>query len=67
MIRNFDEIIRRGGCWVADFRYDEGIRIREDCICPTLKANSLSTTIYLIEVTAHENNTSSKTESKKQR
>ena len=54
MIRNFDEIIRRGGCWVADFHYDEGIRIREEFISPTLPASfnfrSLSTSIYVIEV-----------------
>lgn len=58
MIRNFEEIIRRGGCWVADYHYDEGIRIREEFISPTLPASfdfrSLSTSIYVIEVLDHE-------------
>lgn len=55
MIRNIDEIIRRGGCYVGDFRYDEGIRIREDFISPTLCArhgnnSSISGMVLLIEV-----------------
>lgn len=65
MIRNFEEIIRRGGCWIADYHYDEGIRIREDFICPTLPASfnfsSLSTSIYLIEVINNEGEECDKT------
>ncbi len=45
-----------GGKYIADFRYDEGIRVREEFISPTLtksvrdREDSLSTTIFLIEV-----------------
>lgn len=44
----------RGGCYVADFRYDEGIRVREDaispCLCSSKNGKDLSTSILLIEV-----------------
>lgn len=42
--------------WFADFRYDEGIRIREETAAPTLissihgEGNGLSNKIYIIEV-----------------
>ena len=53
MIRTFKNI--RGGQYIADFRYDEGIRIREEFIAPTLvksqrEDGSLSSVIFLIEV-----------------
>lgn len=39
---------------MADFRYDEGIRIRDNFISPTLKAslkkNDIANSILLIEV-----------------
>lgn len=39
MIRDLKEL-NRGGYYFADFRYDEGIRIREEKVCPTLLAMS---------------------------
>ena len=40
--------------YVADFRYDEGVRIRDEFVCPTLCSSNdfrtLSTSIYVIEV-----------------
>ena len=44
----------RGGQYIADFRYDEGIRIREEFVSPTLKRTNdidgLSNRIYLITI-----------------
>lgn len=37
MIRELEELAP--GLYVADFRNDEGIRIREEFICPTLTAH----------------------------
>lgn len=45
-----------GGKYIADFRYDEGIRVREEFISPTLVKSQrdgdggLSNQIFLIEV-----------------
>ena len=55
MIKDLLELKTRGGrWWFADFRFDEGIRIREDPICPTLCSNNdmrtISTSVYVIEV-----------------
>lgn len=58
MIRSFNGL--RGGQYIADYRYDEGIRIREEFVSPTLTKShrdceeSLSTTIFLIEVKENE-------------
>ena len=54
MIRDLRKL-NRGGCYVGDFRYDEGVRIREDFIAPCLtlssgKEKSLSGMVLLIEV-----------------
>lgn len=57
-IRHISEV----GYYFADFRYDEGIRIREEKVCPTLLAmsgrgmgdNSFSGYPLLIEVTEGE-------------
>ena len=43
----------RGGYYVADFRYDEGIRIRDDKICPCLSTptgGGISQMLLVIEV-----------------
>lgn len=43
----------RGGDYVADFRYDEGIRIRDDNICPCLSTptgGGISQMLLVIEV-----------------
>ena len=52
MIR--DLRILRGGCYGADFRFDEGIRIREDnifpCLCSANSQNRLSAWTLLVEV-----------------
>ncbi len=47
--------LKRGGYYVGDFRYDEGVRIREDYISPCLCASNgndkgLSGMVLLIEV-----------------
>lgn len=43
-----------GGIYVADYRYDEGIRIRDEFISPTLCANhdqrDIARMILIIEV-----------------
>ena len=39
MIRDLKKL-HRGGCYVGDFRYDEGVRIREDFISPCLTARN---------------------------
>ena len=62
MIRDLNELKNRGGRWyVADFRFDEGIRIREDPICATLARNqdgrSISNSLFLIEVIGEEGET----------
>lgn len=56
MIRTFKKL--RGGQYIADFRYDEGIRIREEFVSPTLISNQaidnndgLSKKIFLIMIT----------------
>lgn len=38
MIRSLEDL--PPGLYVADYRGDEGIRIREDFICPTLTAHN---------------------------
>ena len=52
MIRDIKKL--RGGCYIADFRHDEGIRVREDaispCLCSSQNGRDLSTSILLIEV-----------------
>lgn len=55
MIRTFKKL--RGGQYIADFRYDEGIRIREEFVSPTLVSSQrtndidgLSNRIYLITI-----------------
>ena len=51
MIRDIKRL--RGGCYVADFRYDEGIRIREDGISPCLSTptgGGVSQMLLVIEV-----------------
>lgn len=53
MIKSFKEL--RGGQYVADFRYDEGIRVREEFVSPTLTKSlredgSISNCLILIEV-----------------
>lgn len=51
MIRDIKKL--RGGCYVADFRYDEGIRIRDDSICPCLSTptgGGVSQMLLVIEV-----------------
>ncbi len=55
MIRTFKKL--RGGQYIADFRYDEGIRIREEFVSPTLVSSQkaenddgLSKKIFLITV-----------------
>lgn len=47
----------RGGQYIGDFRYDEGIRIREEFVSPTLVSSQrtnyidgLSNRIYLITI-----------------
>lgn len=51
MIR--DLRILRGGCYGADFRFDEGIRVREDevfpCLCSSMNG-AISKCVLLIEV-----------------
>lgn len=53
MIRDLTKL-HRGGCYVGDFRYDEGIRIREDFISPCLTTHnsltSLSGMVLYVEV-----------------
>lgn len=48
--------------YVADYRYDEGLRIRNDFICPTLCSgndfHSPSVCVYVIEVIENEKNQS---------
>ena len=42
------------GIYVADFRYDEGFRVRDDGVCPCLSTptgGGASQSIYVIEVT----------------
>ena len=52
MIRNIKNI--GGGCYIADYRFDEGIRINDDGICPCLCASrdmrTISNSLFLIEV-----------------
>lgn len=55
MIRDLRKILNSGGgIYVADYRYDEGIRIRDEFISPTLCANhdqrDLARMILIIEV-----------------
>lgn len=54
MIRDLKKLTR-GGQYIADFRFDEGIRIREDgnspCLCSNNIGSALSTSVFLIEVT----------------
>lgn len=38
MIRELEELAP--GLYIADFREDEGVRIREEFICPTLTTHS---------------------------
>ncbi len=59
MIRNLQKLSK--GQYVADFRYDEGIRIREDFVSPCLlnslgTGKTLSGSIYYIEVKEVESN-----------
>lgn len=42
MIRTFKKL--RGGQYIADFRYDEGIRIREEFVSPTLVSSQKAET-----------------------
>ena len=43
----------RGGCYFADFRFDEGIRVREEpispCLCSSMNGE-ISKIVFLIEV-----------------
>ena len=59
MIRDIKKI-NRGGLYFADFRYDEGVRVREEAICPTLcrakDGRTISNTILLIEITDDKDN-----------
>lgn len=50
MIRDIKKL--RGGCYVADFRYDEGFRIRQDDISPCLRSDfhAVSNSLFIIEV-----------------
>lgn len=55
MIRDLRKILNSGeGIYVADYRYDEGIRIRDEFISPTLCANhdqrDIARMILIIEV-----------------
>lgn len=49
--------LNRGGLYVADFRYDCGLRIRDSFISPTLTRSNrgtgegMSSTVLIIEVT----------------
>lgn len=56
MIRDLRKL-NRGGHYIADYRADEGIRVREDAISPTLTSHTgggISHEILLIEVTEIE-------------
>lgn len=59
MIRDIKKI-NRGGLYFADFRYDEGVRVREDPISPTLckdhDMRGMSSAILLIEITDDKDN-----------
>ena len=54
MIRSFKGL--RGGQYIADFRFNEGVRVREEFISPTLTKSlrddntSISNMLILIEV-----------------
>ena len=54
MIRDLNLIKNKGGLYVADYRYDEGIRIRDEFISPTLCASKdqrdIATSIFIIEI-----------------
>lgn len=57
MIRSFNGLVV--GQYVADFRYDEGIRVREEFVSPTLtkslrETESISNCLILIEVKDNE-------------
>ncbi len=55
MIRNIQDLAP--GLYIADFREDEGVRIREVFICPTLTTHSGGGIVHerlLIEVTSDE-------------
>lgn len=54
-------LLNRGGYYLADYRYDEGLRVRDEPIVLCLQAQgcrnsdaSLSGTIYLMEVIEYE-------------
>lgn len=52
MIRDLKELGQ--GMWIGDFRYDEGVRFREEPISPCVTANSgggLGHIILLVEIT----------------
>lgn len=58
MIRSIEELAP--GIYIADFRGDEGIRIREEFICPSLTTHSGGGVRHerlLIEVVGDENST----------
>lgn len=53
MIRDIKKL-NRGGYYIGDFRYDEGIRINDSGVCPCLVSQNtnrgLSTSLYVFEV-----------------
>ena len=46
--------LNRGGYYIGDYRFDEGVRIRDDfispCLCSNTTGRGISTMILLIEV-----------------
>lgn len=54
MIRDILEL-NRGGYYIGDFRFDEGVRINESgvspCLTKTKDGRSISTALFVFEVT----------------